>query len=245
MRAYFHADTARFSKYLKALSITVLMPLAAICVFCVVNIILNLRAGFESGFVTLLILIIIACVFVGMVFEFVAVYAVYMLKRNHSRYTYFDIVPSGMVCSIYAGAHYVWGDRVVYRRLYYIPFSSLENVVRDRKKTPLSITLKGEVREYLYHSDALGYHVNEEGELVFDNWELDNGGCKRLSQIEIRRIFGSTKGIERSVLHYWDVYKNTPPKKQFNIADHIAVKHYHRPKTSNPLLEGPSYDRKW
>ncbi len=245
MRRYFHAATEHYSKLLKAMTITVLMPLAAICVFCVVNIILNLREGLDSGLILLLLIIITGCVFIGMVFEFSAVYIIDHLKQRHSRYTYFDIVPSGLVFSLYAGEHYVWGCRVVYRRLYYIPFEGLEAVERDKKKTPLSLTIKGKVRGYLLHSDALGYHITEEGELTFDHPELDERGFEELPQVEIRRAFGSTRRLERSVLHYWEEYKNAPPKKEFNIADHIAVKRYHRPKTSNPLLEGPSFDRKW
>lgn len=244
MRSYFHADTERFSKQLRAMTVTVLMPLAAICVFCVVNIILNLREGLDSGLIGLLMLIIAGCVFVGTVFEFAAVYAVTRLRLRHSRYTYFDIVPSGLVFSLYAGEHYVWGGRVIYRRLCYVPFSELREVQRD-KKAPRSLTVRGGVREYLLHSDALGYHITEDGELTFDHWELNLRGYTELSQMEVRRVFGSTRRLERSVLHYWEQYKNTPPKKEFNIADHVAVKKYHRPKTSNPLLESPSFDRKW
>ncbi len=245
MRSFFHADTERFSKQLRAMTITVLMPLAAICVFCVVNIILNLREGFDSGLILLLFLIIIGCVFVGMVFEFSAVYIIDQLRNRHSRYTYFDIVPSGLVYSLYAGEHYVWGDRVIYRRLYYVPFSEITAIERDKRKTPLSLTIKGNVREYLLHSDALGYHITEEGELTFDNWELDQRGFNQLTQVEVRRVFGRTKRLEQAINHYIEEYRNTPPKKAFNIAEHIAVKKHHRPKTSNPLLESPSFDRKW
>lgn len=244
MRDFFHADTSVYKRRFKSLTITVLVPLFTTCIFCVVNIFLNLRSG-SREFVMLMLAIISGCVFTGLVFEFAALYFTEKLTRRHNRFTYFDILPKGMIYSVYAGEYIMYGKRVIMRRLYYMPFAGVTEILRDPKTNPHALTIKGDVRMFYLPSNELGYHINEEGELLFDHWELNDRGFTQLNALEIKKGFGSTRAIERSAKFYLEQFRNIPEKKPFNISDHIKIKHKKKPTTSNPLLEAKSYDRHW
>ena len=49
MDYFFHADTTKYRRRLRGTAIIVLVPLFGVCVFCAVNILLNLGAGNSSG----------------------------------------------------------------------------------------------------------------------------------------------------------------------------------------------------
>ena len=245
MRYFFHADTDKYRKRLKGAMIIVVVPLMAICVFCVVNIVLNLREGASQTLLRLLVGIICGCVLAGMIFGFAAVYVADKLTRRHSRYTFFDILPKGMVFSLYSGEYKLYGRRTILRRLYYIPFSEVESVTRNPKISPRSITIKGGIRFYQLPSDRLGYHVDDNDELVFDSFELNERGFERLDTLEIRDRFASTKQLEKSIAYYLEQFRDLPEKKSFVLSEHIALRSKPRPQTSNPALDAPSYDRKW
>lgn len=242
---FFHADTEKYRRRLKSMLIIVLVPLFMICVFCTVNIVLNLRVDTSMEFVALMLGIIAGCVFMGMTFSFVSAYFTEKLKRRHSKYTYFDIIPGGMVYSLYAGEFTRYGKRIIMRRLFYIPFSGLEEVSRDPKTDPEAISFKGSVREYFLASDELGYHVNEEGEIAFDHPELDTRGYEERNSLVISGRLGRTKALLSSVEFYREQYVNRPEKKPFNIADYVSKKKKRVIHTSNPELEAPSFNRKW
>lgn len=245
MKEYFHADTSIYPRRLKTVIISVLMPLAAVCVFCAANIVFNLRADGDTSLARLMIYIIIGCVATGIIACFVGAYITEKKQRRHARFTYFDILPKGMIYSRYAGEHYLYGERTIYRRMYYIPFERLTEIKREPKTSPFAITFTGNIREYFFPSEQLGYHIDEEGELRFDNNELNERFFKVHEKVCIRYDFGSTKQMERSANHYLEQYRNAPQKKQFNIADHVRQRSKKPLKTSNPLLEAPSFDRKW
>lgn len=240
-RYFFHADTAKYGDRLRRMMIIVTVPLIALCVFCTVQIVLNYR----SDIVRLLLGIIGGSVLTGMIFAFSAVYIAEKHKRRHARYTFFDILPCGMVFSEYAGEYVHWKGRVILRRLYYIPFGKLESVSRDPKSSPHDITFRGEVREYFYESGRLGYHVNEEGEVEFDTDLLNWGKFGISSELTVKNRFGNTRSLERSVLFYLEQFRNTPEKKPFNIAEYVSRRAKPKPVTSNPALEAPSYNRNW
>lgn len=244
MRYFFHADTDIYRRRLKSMMIIVFMPLFAVCVFCTVNIVLNLRADADREFIVLLLAVIAGTVFIGMTFAFAAAYLTEKLKRRHSRCTYFDILPDAMVYSVYAGEFVRYGERVIYRRLYFIRFEGFESVSRDPKTAPDGLTIKGEIREFLLPDKHLGYHV-ENGETSFDHPELNERGFTPRGSLEVSGRLGRTKRLERSINYYYEQYKNKPEKKPFNIAEHIAQRRKAPPRTSNPALDAPSYDRKW
>lgn len=241
MKYYFHADTDIFTRRLKHAELLVLTPLSAICVFCTVNIVLN----FAASFAKLLLCIIAGCVVFGMIFTFSAVYITEKYKRRHSRYTFFDFLPCGMIFSEYAGEYVRYGEKILLRRVYYIPFEGFESVSRDPKTAPHSITLKGSIRMYLFDSDRLGYHIDENGVLVFDSPELNGRLFTELNQLVIKDRFGNTKALEKSVNAYYEQWKNIPEKKPFDISEHISIVRKKKLRTSNPALEAPSYSRKW
>lgn len=247
MKSFFHADTDLYRKRLKSMMITVLVPLAAACVFCTVSIVLRLCApSYDGSFPYFMMYLIIGCVFMGMVSAFAGCYITEKYIRRHSRYTYFDILPCGMVYSVYAGEHTIYEKRVIYRRLYYIPFAGVEEITRDPARAPHSMLIKGEVRCFLLPSDRLGYHIDEEGSISFDSWELNDRGFTELKSLEINDRIGNTKQAVRSALYYLEQFRSAPEKKPFNISDYVtAKKNKPRPKTSNPLLEAPQFDRKW
>ena len=61
MDYFFHADTTKYRRRLRGTAIIVLVPLFGVCVFCAVNILLNLGAGNSSGILKLMALVIVIC----------------------------------------------------------------------------------------------------------------------------------------------------------------------------------------
>ena len=238
---YFHADVEKYTDKLRQLLLVVIMPMLAVCTFCTVNILLN----FRSDFAKLLMIVIAASVLFGMIFTFIAVYITDRFKRRHARYTFFDIIPYGMVYSEYAGEFTRYGERIIMRRLYYIPFDKLESVTRDPKTAPHDIAFKGEIREYYLETDRLGYHITDEGKLEFDTVILNTEYYSTISAVTVKNRLGNTKRLEKSVLYYWEEFKNLPEKKPFNIAQFVGERRRRKPRTSNPALEAPSFSRKW
>lgn len=240
-RYYFHADVSGYPRRLRRLIIVVIAPILTMCVFCAVNIVLN----FSSDLARLMFPIIAFGILTGMVFTFTAVYLTDKYRRRNSRYTFFDIVPDGLVYSEYAGEFTRYGKRVILRRLYYIPFKGLESVSRDGKRFPHDITFKGEIREYFHETNRLGYHITEDGQLVFDALILNTAYFTTVNALTVKNKFGSTRLIERSVLHYWEEFRQIPDKKPFDITKVIGVRRRRKPKTSNPELERPTFSRNW
>lgn len=224
--------------------ITVLVPLAAACIFCTVNIVLHLSDE-DKNYVMMLLGVITACVAAGMIFSFAVAYFTEKLSRRHNRFTYFDILPDGMIYSEYGGEFVRDGRREIFRRLYYIPFKSFESVVRDGRNSPAGLLLRGEIRYYFLPSRCLGYHITEAGETVFDRWELNQRGYEVIKSLEIKSTLGSTKSLERSVSYYAEAFRERPEKKPFDISEHIARRKRTVHNTSNPALEAPSFDRRW
>lgn len=245
MDYFFHADTSKYRRRLKGTAIIVLVPLFGVCVFCAVNILLNLSSGNSTGLLKLMAAVIVMCALAGMLTMFAASLLVKKYIARHSRFTYLDILPDGFVFSLYAGEYRSWSEQVILRRLYFVPFSDIEEISRDPKVSPCSLTVKGRVRCYFCESDRLGYHVDGDGHTQFDSPELNERGFEIAEKLEISGWFGSTKKIQTSLEHYLAEFRAIPEKKPFNIAEHITRRKKKRPTTSNPLLEAPSYDRNW
>lgn len=243
MKYFFHAEIAKYTERLRHAMILVSMSVFAVCTFCTVNIVLN----FGSDIVYLLLAVIGGVVLLGMIFAFSAVYITEKQKRRHSKYTYFDFLPKGMVFSEYAGEYVHFGERVILRRLYYIPFEKLETVSRDPKTAPHNLSFTGEIRCYFQESGRLGYHVSEDGNLEFDSAELNERLFEKRTSLLIKDRFGNTKKLEKSVNFYLEQFKNAPEKKPFNISDYVPVQKRRKLHTSNPALEKPSesYNRNW
>ncbi len=238
---FFHADTSKYGERLRHLLIIVNVPIIALCVFCTIQIVLNYR----SEIAVMLLAVIAGCILIGMIFAFSALYIAEKYRRRHAHYTFFDFLPCGMVFSEYAGEYVHWGDRVILRRLYFIPFETLESVSRDPKKSPHDITFKGEIRSYFYESGRLGYHVNEDGGIEFDTDMLNRGMFEKVREITVKNRFGNTKRLEKSALYYLEQFKKIPEKKPFVLSDFVTVRRKPKPTTSNPALEAPSYNRNW
>lgn len=245
MDYFFHADTTKYRRRLKGTAIIVLVPLFGVCVFCAVNILLNLSSGSPGGLIRLMALVIVLCVLAGTVTMFAAAFLAKKYTARHSRFTYLDILPDGFVFSLYAGEFRNWNDLVILRRLYFVPFSDVEEISRDQRSGPLSLTIRGKVRCYFGESDRLGYHVDEDGHTRFDSAELNERGYELSDKLEINGWLGPTKKIQTSLEHYLEEYRAIPEKKPFNIAEHITRRQKKRPTTSNPLLEAPTYSRNW
>lgn len=240
-RYFFHADTSKYGERLRHLLIIVNVPIIALCVFCTIQIVLNYR----SEIAVMLLAIIAGSILLGMIFAFSSVYISEKYKRRHAHYTFFDFLPCGMVFSEYAGEYVHWGDRVILRRLYFIPFETLESVSRDPKKAPHEITFKGEIRSYFCESSRLGYHVDEDGNIEFDAKPLNGGMFESIRELTVKNRFGNTKRLEESALYYLEQYKNMPEKKPFILSDFVTVRRKPKPSTSNPALEAPSFNRNW
>ncbi|MGN0687481.1 MAG: hypothetical protein ACI4KA_05190 [Oscillospiraceae bacterium] len=245
MRSFFHSDGSIYKRRLKRALITILVPLAAVAVFCTAVILFSFRPGGERGIAAIMLYIIVGCVAAGIAACFLGAYTADKKIRRHARYTYFDILPKGMIFSRYAGEHCLYGERTVYRRLYYIPFSGLTEISRAKKTAPHDIVFCGEIRMYLLPSDCLGYHINADGELMFDHPELSERFYTTQQRLVISEDFGNTGLLEAAARHYLEIFRNTPDKKPFNIADYVAQKSKKPLRTSNPLLDAPSFNRKW
>lgn len=245
MQEFFHAETSIYAKRFKTVNVAVLLPLGAVCIICAAMIIFNLHSDGDTGLIQLMVYIVIGCVAFGMATVFTGAYIAEKKARRHARFTYFDILPKGMVYSRYAGEHYLYGERTIYRRLYYIPFVSLVSVSRDAKNAPAAMEITGDIREFFMPSDCLGYHIDSDGELSFDNAELNERFFTVGSKLKVSNDFGSTKRLVKSVEYYMERFRNTPEKKPFKISDHVKQKSKRPMKTSNPMLDAPRFDRKW
>ena len=241
MKCFFHADTEIYSNALRRALITVLVPLSGVCAFCTINIIIH----YDWGLSRLFAIIIAASVLLGMVFAFSAVYITEKKKRRHARFTFFDIFPTGIVFSEYAGEFIRYGERIILRRLYYVPFAELESVTRDPKKSPRELTVHGNIREYLHESDRLGYHIDEDGNAIFDTTILNVAYYNSVNEFTIKKRFGCTKRLMASILYYKGRFDNLPEKKPFDISEFVSVRRRPRLHTSNPALEAPSFNRDW
>ena len=241
MKSYFHAETEKYSKLFRHIMLIVTVPVFSLCAFCTANIILNI--GRDTA--VMYFLIAAGSIMAGLITAFVSAYFTDKLTRRHNKYTYFDILPKGMVFSEYAGEFTRYGKKVILRNLYYIPFEKLESVSRNPKVAPHNIEFKGEIRGYFFDSNRLGYHIYEDGELVFDTFELNFGLYETLKSVIVKDRFGNTKRLEKTAEYFHNKYKNTPKKKPFDIADYVSTVKKQKPKTSNPALEKPSYNRKW
>ncbi len=245
-KKFFHANTSFYRKRLKGMIITVVAPLFAICVFCTAYIILKVCSlSWNKTIPVLPVFIIMASVFLGIIFVFCACYLTRKYIVRHNKYTYLDIFPKGMVYSVYAGEYFGFGDRVIYRRLYYMPFSGMEEIIRDGKNSPFSMTIKGEIRVFLYPSKDLGYHIDEDGELSFDHIELNTRGFEKTDKLEIVGILGKTARPVYIAKKFLKDYREAPQKEPFDISKYITKKRAVKHKTSNPGLETPSYSRRW
>lgn len=238
-KSFFHADIYKYTDTLRKLLINVIIPLCALCVFSAVNIVL------KSAISKLLMWVIAGSVLFGMIFTFSAVYFVERNKRRNARYTFLDILPAGIIYSEYAGEFIRYGDKIVLRRLYLIPFADLSEVSRDPKKSPHNITFKGNIRSYFFDSDRLGYHVTENGEPVFDTDILNIGYFNIINELVIKDRLGNTKHLEHSVLYYLDQFRNKPEKENFDISKFVSTPKRRKLKTSNADLERPSFNRSW
>lgn len=241
MKYFFHAEISTYRQRLRHAMTLLTMSIFAVGIFCTVNIVLNLG----SDIVFLLLAVIGGLVLLGMITAFIAVYITEKYKRRHSKYTYFDFLPKGMVFSEYAGEFAHFGNRTILRRLYYIPFDKLASVSRDPKTAPHNLTFTGEIRAYFQETDRLGYHITEDNDLEFDSAELNTRLFEEIPVLVIKDRFGNTKMLEKSVNFYWEQFKNAPEKKPFNISDYVSVQKRRKLHTSNPALEAPSYSRNW
>ena len=238
---YFHADLDKYSDRLRHILIIVIIPIIALCVFCTVNIVLR----FNSPLAVLLFAVVVGSVLFGILFAFAAVYFTDKRIRRHARYTFMDIIPSAVIYSEYAGEFVRYGELIILRRLYIIPFADLESVSRDPKQAPHNIKFKGKIREYFLETDRLGYHVDPDGNIRLDTEILEYGYFSEITEVTVKNRLGNTKRIERAVLFYWEEFKNTPEKKPFDISQFVRARQKPKPKTSNPALEAPSFSRNW
>lgn len=238
---YFHADLDKYTDRLRHILIIVIIPIIALCVFCTVNIVLR----FNSPLAVLLFAVIVGSVLFGILFTFFTVYLIDKLSRRHARYTFLDIIPSAVIYSEYAGEFVRYGERIILRRLYIIPFAALESVSRNPKEASHNITFKGKIRAYFLETDRLGYHVDSDGNIELDTGILNYGYFTELNEITVKNRLGNTKRLERSVLYYWEEFKNAPEKKPFDISQFVRARQKPKPKTSNPALEAPSFTRNW
>lgn len=137
MDYFFHADTTKYRRRLRGTAIIVLVPLFGVCVFCAVNILLNLGTGNSSGILKLMALVIVLCVLAGTTTMFAAALLAKKYTARHSRFTYLDILPDGFVFSLYAGEFRNWDDQVILRRLYFVPFPVSRRYPATRKLPPV------------------------------------------------------------------------------------------------------------
>lgn len=241
MRCFFHADNSDYNKALTHTLTLVIVPLFAICIFCTVNYTLHYNAGLSRLFA----IIFCASILFGMIFTFSAVYIIDKKKRRHSQFTFLDILPRGLIFSEYAGEFIRYGERVVLRKLYYLSFTDFESVSRNPKKAPHEIVITGKFRLYFFDSKRLGYHIDEDSNIIFDTDILNIGMYDEVSELTIKKRLGNTRLLEASILYFKDKFDKIPDKKPFSISDFVAVRKRRKPRTSNPALDTPSFNRNW
>ena len=143
------------------------------------------------------------------------------------------------IFSRYAGEYSLRGEKTILRTVYVIPMKTFVSAQYDKKKHTLS--LKGDIREYMGDSETLGYHIKK-GEPDFDRWWLNTNGFKQRNELIIPPIFGSQKNLLRAIKIAKRRFDNIPPPKPYKFKEPDFVRR--RPK-ARPMPEGMTFNRNW
>ncbi|MCL2696919.1 MAG: hypothetical protein FWE74_02420 [Oscillospiraceae bacterium] len=211
MARFFHCDTERYIKRRRYILWLVLLPLFQASLIAVLIVIVNFRAFYEKGYHLLAFRGITAAAATGTLVFFAVFIITEKLVRRGARYTYFEIADKALIFSRYDGDYISRGKRIVSRKLYVIPLSSLKKIGHSEKKR--RIYLEGEqLREYCDASERLNYKLSG-GFPEFASWWYNNNGFKSLTLVRIPRVF-TNSDMEKITAAVIDAKKNlnTAPK---------------------------------
>ena len=239
VRSYFHCVTARYRR--RASAVTTLAGAVCAETAVIVFIVMFFRIfGSEDRSVSFeLIAAAGISVTAGLLIYLAASLSARRKTAMHSRYTYADIQLKFAVISRYSGEMKVFGEKTVFRELYYIPFSDLVSAVPSRNGKKIVIT--GKVRYYGAASDSLGYHVRG-GAIEFDRWWLNYGSYTELPGFEFPAVFGDPAMLCESLNAAKKRFDEIPKPKPhvFKEAEFIRRRPKHR-----ALPDDLDYSRRW
>jgi hypothetical protein len=215
MTRFFHADTQKYAKRRKYILWLTLLPLFQVPLIAVLIMLVNFRAFHEKNYQLLTLYGAGAAALAGTLLFF-AVYIITekLIKRN-ARYTYFEIGEKSLILSRYDGDYIVRGKKLVSRRLFVIPLSSLHKIGFSEKKG--SIYLEGgDFREYCDSSERLGYKLSD-GFPEFESWWYNQNGFKNLPVVRIPKIFTKTDTdkIRQSIIEAKRNFNSAPKPKPY------------------------------
>ncbi|MCL2637713.1 MAG: hypothetical protein FWD48_05015 [Oscillospiraceae bacterium] len=215
MHSFFHADTEKYIKRRKYILWLTLLPLFQASFIAALIVIVNFRAFHEKGFHLIAVRGVGVAALVGVLLFFAAYIFTEKLVKRGARYTYFEIAEKSLIFSRYDGDYISRGKRIVSRRLYVIPLSSLKKIGFSQKKR--RIYLEGEdFREYCDLSERLNYKLSD-GFPEFGSWWYNENGFKNISAVRIPKIFTETdmEKIFSNIIEAKKYFSDAPKPKPY------------------------------
>lgn len=212
---------------------------AEICVAAFFVLIFNFLTARNYDVIGQMLGIICGVILGGMGLCFFMAESVHKKIRRNSRFTYVDIQQKFLVFSAYGGEYRVSGEKIIVRDLYYVPFSALKSIEKD--KNGRFLTLGGEIRHYCMNSDNLGYHVKD-GDIIFDREWLNIGGFEQVQSVRIPAVFGKIAKLSGAVTEGYKRYIEAPKPKPYVFREADFIRRRAKPRV---MPEDFTYSRKW
>lgn len=239
MKLFIHSDTSIFEKKRKKALLYILIPTYSGACFSVIFVMLNIHlSGFNKVILPLGIAMAISCMISVLLSIIITIYYGSKIKL-HSKYSFIDIFYEGVVVSVFRYKYRQYGKKRIQRDLYFIKHN---DIVKIKGKNILII--EGKIRKYSENSDRLGYHIKR-GELIFDNWWLDENGFKFVDALTIPEVFGNNAKVKK--------YLKLAQMRRMKILharEQMQLKQRQSPVVSNffnkkRVIPTGSFNRKW
>ncbi|MCL2037213.1 MAG: hypothetical protein FWG83_07530 [Oscillospiraceae bacterium] len=222
MKCYFHCDANIYRKKVRTFLEYTAVPVVVIAVFMTVCLLLSLRNLMNGR-----ILFPAVASIGGVLFAFALITRV-MLEiaehrvRVHSKYTYVEVALKYVIVSLYGGSYFHKRKRVVFRRIFVIPYSQLISAQTVKDKIRIRAE-EGAIREYNGNSDRLGYYFKD-GEIIFREFLYNERGFSLKSEILIPKRFSDNDEIVESVLVAKERFGLLPTPKSYVFEEMAFVK---------------------
>ncbi len=239
MRWFYHFSPVKLRKKARNVILVTACFCAEICVAAFIVMFFNFFTAGNHDVVLQMLTIICGAILLGMLVCFGAAMISWRKISRRSRYTYVDIQPKTLIYSAYAGEYTVWGNKVIIRDIYYVPFEHFSGVkVAPNGK---NVIVTGRVRHYCMNSDNLGYHIKD-GEAVFDRELLNESGYESLESLRIPSVFGNPERLCRSIAEGRARFEEIPAPKPYVFKEADFIRRRAKPRT---MPEDFNYSRKW